>query len=85
MWVLICLILVHKVNSIATDYFDVTLVFEDSKFNQAHKVVLATSSTLRTHPSSNKFVGFHEDRRICAFVGLGRVQKPQARKLSVGG
>ena len=61
MWVLICLILVHKVNSIATDSFDVTLVFEDSKFNQAHKVVLATSIALRTHPSYDEFVGFHED------------------------
>ena len=44
MWALICLILVHKVYSIATDSFDVTLVYEDSKYNQAHKVVLATSS-----------------------------------------
>ena len=61
MWALICLILVHKGYSIATDSFDVTLVFEDSKFNQAHKVVLATSSALRTHPSSDKFVGFHEE------------------------
>ena len=60
MWALICLILVHKGYSIATDSFDVTLVYEDSKFNQAHKVVLATSSALRTHPSSDKFVGFHE-------------------------
>ena len=44
MWALICLILVHKVYSIATDSFDITLVYEDSKYNQAHKVVLATSS-----------------------------------------
>ena len=43
MWALICLILV-QVYSIATDSFDVTLVYEDSKYNQAHKVVLATSS-----------------------------------------
>ena len=69
MWSLICLFLVHKGYSIATDSFDVTLVYEDRKFNQAHKVVLATSSALRTHPSSDKFVGFHEDRRIFAFVG----------------
>ena len=33
------------------DYFDVTLLCEDSKYNLAHKVVLATSSTLRTPPS----------------------------------
>ena len=44
MCALICLILVHKVYSIATDSFDVILVYEDSKYNQAHKVVLATSS-----------------------------------------
>ena len=43
MWALICLILV-QVYSIATDSFDVTLVYEDNKYNQAHKVVLATSS-----------------------------------------
>ena len=69
MWALICLILLHKGYSIATESFDVTLVYEDRKCNQAHKVVLATSSALRTHPSSDKFVGFHKDRRIFAFVG----------------
>ena len=40
----ICLILVHKGYSIATDSFDISLVYEDSKYNQAHKVVLATLS-----------------------------------------
>ena len=32
------------------DYFDVTLVGDDSKYNLAHKVVLATSSAKRVHP-----------------------------------
>ena len=36
------------------DYFDVTLVCEDSKYNLAHKVVLAKSSTLRTPLSPDK-------------------------------
>ena len=54
---------------LSSDSFIVTLVCEDGEYNQAHKVVLATSSALRTHPSSDKFVGFHEDRRIFAFVG----------------
>ena len=54
MWALICLILVHKVYSIATDSFDVTLVYEDSKYNQAHKVVLARSSAQpHAHPLIN--------------------------------
>jgi len=32
------------------DYFDVTLVGDDSKYNLAHEVVLATSSAKRVHP-----------------------------------
>ena len=32
------------------DYFDVTLVGDDSKYNLAQKVVLATSSAKRVHP-----------------------------------
>ena len=36
------------------DYSDVTLVCEDSKYNLAHKVVLAKSSTLRTPLTPDK-------------------------------
>ena len=42
------------------DYFDVTLVGDDSKYNLAHEVVLATSSAKRVHP--HPLVNFRDFR-----------------------
>ena len=65
MCALICLILVHKVYSIATDSFDVTLVYEDSKYNQAHKVILATPSvSAHTHPLINLWGFFAQSHTV---------------------
>ena len=47
---------------ISTDSFNVTLVHEDSNYNPGHKVVLATTSVLLIHPSSDKGYNLFQSR-----------------------
>ena len=61
------------------DYFDVTLVGDDSKYNLAHKVVLATSSAKRVHPhplvkfdiATFRFRNFLVSKLFHVFYGIG--------------
>ena len=61
------------------DYFDVTLVGDDSKYNLAHKVVLATSSAKRVHPhplvnfdiATFRFRNFSVSKLFHFFDGIG--------------
>ena len=61
------------------DYVDVTLVGDDSKYNLAHKVVLATSSAKRVHPhplvnfdiATFRFQNFLVSNFSMFFYGIG--------------
>ena len=74
-------------------YFDVTLVGDDSKYNLAHKVVLATSSAKRVHPhplvnfdiATFRFRNFLVSKLFHVFygIGIGFEKKLVSKKVSV--
>ena len=70
------------------DYFDVTLVDDDSKYNLAHKVVLATSSAkcMHPHPLVNFDIATFRFRNFSMFfygIGIGFEKNLVSEKVSV--